>query len=57
MEKVLEYVGHAEAFQTLARTAPNDRSKLEYVKLAAAWMDIAEERRAFVVESGRDKRH
>ena len=57
MEKVLEYVGHAEAFQTLARTAPNDRSKLEYVKLAAAWMDIAEERRAFVVEAGRDKRH
>jgi|HubBroStandDraft_6_1064221.scaffolds.fasta_scaffold2521561_1 hypothetical protein len=57
MKKVREYVGHAEVFQALARTALSDKFKLEYVKLAAAWMDIAEERRAFLVELGRDKPH
>jgi len=57
MKKVREYVGHAEVFQALARTAISDKFKLEYVKLAAAWMDIAEERRAFLVELGRDKPH
>ena len=55
MEKVREYAGHAVAFQALAKTALSDTFKLEYLKLAAAWMDIAEERRAFLVGSGRDK--
>jgi hypothetical protein len=57
MEKVLEYIRHAEAFQALARTAHNDKFKLEFVKLAAAWMDLVDERRAFLVECGLNKPH
>ena len=52
MEKVCLYIGRAEVCQTLARTALNNEYKLEYVKLAEAWMDLAEERRLFLVERG-----
>jgi len=57
MEKVRSYVEYAEACQALARTALNDEYKMEYVKLAIAWMDIADERRAFLVVSGHDMPH
>jgi hypothetical protein len=57
MEKVRLYIGHAEACQTLARTAINDEYKFEYVKLAGAWMDLAEERRNFLIEAGRHVAH
>jgi len=52
MEKVHLYLGHAEACQTLARTAINNEFKLEYVKLAGGWMDLAEEWRSFLVKIG-----
>jgi hypothetical protein len=52
MKKVHSYIGHAEACQTLARTAINNEFKLEYVKLAGGWMDLAEERRLFLNEAG-----
>jgi hypothetical protein len=57
MEKVRSYIGHAESCQTLARTALNNELKLEYVKLAGSWMDLAEERRLFVIETKRMRPH
>jgi hypothetical protein len=57
MKKVRSYIGHAEACQTLARTAVHDEFKIEYVKLAGGWMDLAEERRLFLVEAGRNLSH
>jgi hypothetical protein len=57
VQKVLEYIGRAEACQTLASTALNDEHKAEYVKLAASWISLAEERRQFLVEAGRDRPH
>lgn len=51
MDKVRSYIGHAEACQALARTALNDEFKLEYVKLAGSWMDLAEERRVFLMDT------
>jgi len=57
MKKVHLYIGHAEACQTLARTAINNEFKLEYVKLAGAWMDLAEEWQLFLAEAGRNQSH
>ena len=57
MKKVLSYLGHAGACQTLARTALDKEYKVEYLKLADSWMDLAEERRLFLIEAGRTKPH
>jgi hypothetical protein len=57
MEKVRSYIGQAEACQIRAGAALNDEYKLEYVKLAESWLALAEERRLFLVESGKTKPH
>ncbi len=57
MEKVIAYIGRAEAFQVLARTALKDEYKLEYTKLASSWMDLADERRRFLAEAGQIDPH
>jgi hypothetical protein len=57
MKKIHSYIGHAEACQALARIAIHDEFKLEYVKLAGAWMNLAEERRLFLAEAGRNQPH
>ena len=57
MEKVRFYVSHAEACHTLAASVPNNELKLEYVKLAGSWMDLAEERRLFLIEVKRLNPH
>ena len=57
MEKIRFYIGHAEACQTLAASALNVECKLEYVTLAGCWMDLAEERRLFLIETKRIKPH
>ena len=55
MKKVLAYVGHAQACQILAKTALRNEFKVEYVKLAACWMNLADERQIFLAEAKRIK--
>lgn len=57
MEKTLSYVAHAEECQILALGAPTDECKIEYLKLATAWTDLADERRIFLFGPARTKPH
>lgn len=45
MEKLLAYISHAECCQMMALGARSDKTKAEYVHLAALWLDLAERRR------------
>jgi hypothetical protein len=57
MEKVLAYLARAEECQAFALTALKDEFKQEYAKLASGWINLAEERRLFLVEARRHKPH
>jgi hypothetical protein len=57
MEKVLAYLARAEECQALALTALRDEFKQEDAKMASCWINLAEERRLFLVEAKRHKPH
>jgi hypothetical protein len=57
VEKVLAYISRAEECQASAVTAQKDEFKQEYAKLASCWINLANERRLFLVEVGLRKPH
>ena len=53
MEKTINYLARAEELQVRSIASNSDERKKEYLMLAAAWTDLAEERQHFLRESGR----
>jgi hypothetical protein len=57
MEKTLAYIARAEELHILAAGAPSAEVRLEYLTLAKAWTDLADERRQFLFEARPTKLH
>ena len=53
VEKILSYIAYSEECQVQALSASGDEFKLEYLKLAVSWVDLADERRKFLIEAKR----
>ena len=52
MEKTINYLARAEELQVRSIASNSDERKKEYLMLAAAWADLAEERQKFLHEFG-----
>jgi hypothetical protein len=53
VDKVAGYIGRSDECRMLASAAVIDDIKLEYLKLSEGWLELATERRAFLIAAGR----
>ena len=57
MEKVAGYVGRSHECQMLAVLADSVDLKVEYMRLAEFWLDLATERQEMLIAAGINRPH
>jgi hypothetical protein len=57
MEKVAGYIGRSHECQFLAAVATSNELKLEYMRLAELWLDLAAERQELLFRAGLARPH